>query len=179
MADSGNPVVGEVIHKTDMNGFVTGIISEQQGPPDLNVTRYYYQTASGDKYSFATSFGPTNPGGYDDSFVTKKALVASLSDKANLKENTYTELGSFVASSGAHTITEVDNYRWLVFSMSSVGMIGVIDRRLLRNVYNKSDNCFYITSDESWCALYMSSRNTVRIASTNQAAATMKVYGVR
>lgn len=179
MADSGKPVAGEVIHKTDMDGFVTGIISEQKDPTDLNVTRYYYQTASGNKYSFATSFGPTNPGGYDDSFVTKKALVAALDNKANLSANTYTELGSFVASSGAHTITEVDDYRWLVFSMSSVGMIGVIDRRLLRNVYNKSDNCFYITSDESWCALYMSSRNTVRIASTNQAAATMKVYGVR
>lgn len=179
MADSGKPVVGEVIHKADMGGFVTGIISEQKDPTDLNVTRYYYQTASGDKYSFATSFGPTNPGGYDDSFVTKKALVASLSNKADRSENTYTELGSFVASSGAHTITDVDGYRWLVFSMSSVGMMGVMDRHLFRNVYNKSDNCFYITSDESWCALYMSSRNTVRIVSTNQSAATMKVYGVR
>ena len=179
MADAGKPVAGEVIHKTDMDGFVTGIISERKDPPDMNVTRYYYQTASGNKYSFATSFGATNPGGYDDSFVTKEALVASLSNKANLKANTYTELGSFVASSGAHTITDVDDYRWLVFSMSSVGMIGVIDRHLLRNVYNKSDNCFYITSDESWCALYMSKRNTVRIASTNQAAATMTVYGVR
>lgn len=179
MADSGKPVAGEVIHKTDMDGFVTGIISEQEGPTDSNVTRYYYQTASGSKYSFATSFGATNPGGYDDSFVTKEALVASLSNKANLSANTYTELGSFVASSGAHTITDVDDYRWLVFSMSSVGMVGVIDRYLLRNVYNKSDNCFYITSDESWCAFYMSKRTKVNIASTNQAAATMKVYGVR
>lgn len=179
MAESGKPVAGEVIHKTDMDGFVTGIISEQKDPTDLNVTRYYYQTASGSKHSFATSFGATNPAGYDDSFVTKGALVALLDNKANLKANTYTELGSFTASSGAHTITDVDDYRWLVFSMSSVGMIGVMDRRLFRNVYNKSDNCFYITSDESWCAFYMSSRTTVRIASTNQSAATMKVYGVR
>ena len=179
MADSAKPVAGEVIHKTDMDGFVTGIISEKKNPTDLNVTRYYYQTASGSKYSFATSFGATNPGGYGDSFVTKEALVASLSNKADRSANTYTVLGSFAASSGAHTITDVDDYRWLVFSMSSVGMIGVIDRYLLRNVYNKSENCFYITSDESWCALYMSKRTTVRIASTNQAAATMTVYGVR
>ena len=179
MAESGKPVAGEVIHKTDMDGFVTGIISERKDPTDLNVTRYYYQTASGDKYSFATSFGATNPGGYDDSFVTKEALVHSLNNKANRSANTYTNLGSFVASSGAHTITEVDDYRWLVFSMSSVGMIGVMDRRLFRNVYNKSDNCFYITSDESWCAFYMSSRTTVRIVSTNKSTDTMTVYGVR
>lgn len=179
MAESGKPAAGEVIHKTDMDGFVTGIISEQKDPTDLNVTRYYYQTASGGKYSFATSFGATNPGGYDDSFVTKEALVASLSNKANLTANTYTNLGSFAASSGAHTVTEVDDYRWLVFSMSSVGMIGVMDRRLFRNVYNKSDNCFYITSDESWCAFYMSSRTTVRIVSTNKSNDTMTVYGVR
>ena len=179
MAESGKPVAGEVIHKTDMDGFVTGIISERKDPTDLNVTRYYYQTASGNKYSFATSFGATNPAGYDDSFVTKEALVNALDNKADRSTNTYTELGSFVASSGAHTVTNVDDYRWLVFSMAGVGMIGVIDRHLFRNVYNKSDNCFYITSDESWCALYMSKRTIVRIASTNQSAATMTVYGVR
>ena len=179
MAESGKPAAGEVIHKTAMHGFVTCIIFEKKDTTDLNVTRYYYQTASGGKYSFATSFGATNPAGYNDSFVTKEALVNALDNKVNRSANTYTELGSFVASSGAHTITEVDDYRWLVFSMSSVGMIGVMDRYLFRNVYNKSDNCFYITSDESWCALYMSSRTTVRIVSTNQSAATMKVYGVR
>ena len=179
MADSGKPVAGEVIHKTDMDGFVTGIISEQKDLDDNYVTRYYYQTASGNKYSFATSAGASSPAGYDDSFVTMEALTASLSNKANRNANTYTELGSFVASSGAHTVTNVHEYRWLVFSMSSVGMIGVIDRNLLRNVYNKSDNCFYITSDESWCALHMPSNTKVNITSTNQAAATMKVYGVR
>lgn len=178
MAESGKPVAGEVIHKTDMDGFVTGIISEQKDLDDNYVTRYYYQTASGNKYSFATSIGSSLMG-YDDSFVTTEALVQSLNNKANRKANTYTELGSFTASSGAHTVTNVFDYRWLVFSMSSVGMIGVIDRYLLREVYNKSDSCFYITSDESWCALYMPSNTKVNIVSTNQSAATMKVYGVR
>lgn len=179
MAESGKPAAGEVIHKTDMDGFVTGIVSEDKDLDDNYVKRYYYQTASGNKYSFATSIGASTPAGYDDSLVTKEALVNALDNKANRRVNTYTELGSFTASNGAHTITNVYDYRWLVFSMSSVGMIGVIDRNLLRNVYNKSDNCFYITSDESWCALYMSSNTKVNIASTNQSAATMKVYGVR
>ena len=179
MAESGKPVAGEVIHKTDMDGFVTGIISEDKDLDDNYVKRYYYQTASGSKHSFATSIGASSPAGYDDSFVTKEALVASLSDKANRSANTYTELGSFTASSGAHTVTNVHNYRWLVFSMSEVGMIGVIDRYLLREVYNTSNNCFYITSDESWCALYMPSNTKVNITSTNQSAKTMKVYGVR
>ncbi len=179
MAESGKPVAGEVIHKTDMDGFVTSIISEQKDLDDNYVTRYYYQTASGSKYSFATSIGASSPAGYDDSFVTKEALVYALDNKANRHANTYTELGSFPASSGAHTVTNVYDYRWLVFSMSSVGMVGVIDRYLLREVYNKSDNCFYITSDESWCALYMPSDTRVTIASTNQSTATMKVYGVR
>ena len=179
MADSGKPVAGEVIHKKDMDGFVTGIISEQKDLDDNYVTRYYYQTASGNKYSFATSAGASSPMGYDDSFVTVEALVNALNNKANRHANTYTELGSFTASSGAHTVTSVHEYRWLVFSMSSVGMVGVIDRNLLRGVYNKSDNCFYITSDESWCALCMPSNTKVNIVSTNKSTDTMKVYGVR
>ena len=178
MAESGKPAAGEVIHKTDMDGFVTGIISEQKDLDDNYVVRYYYQTASGDKYSFASS--TSEPGsGYDDSFVTQIALRRGLNTKADWKSNSYTELGSFVASNGAHTVTNVADYRWLVFSMASVGMIGVMDRYLLRKVYNVDTNCFYITSDESWCALYMPSNTKVRIVSTNQSAATMKVYGVR
>ena len=178
MADSGKPVAGEVIHKTDMDGFVTGIISEDKDLDDNNVKRYYYQTASGGKYSFATSIYEQS-NGYNDSLITKEALAVALNNKANRRANTYTELGSFTATSGAHTVTNVHEYRWLVFSMSSVGMVGVIDRNLLREVYNKSDNCFYIASDESWCALCMPSNTKVNIVSTNKAAATMKVYGVR
>ena len=127
-------------------------------------------------YTFETSLSASDN---TTKIPTSSAVVAKLNMKADLTANTYTELGSFVASSGAHTVTNVNGYRWLVFSMSSVGMIGVIDRHLLRSVYNVSENCFYITSDESWCALYMPSNTKVRIASTNQAAATMKVYGVR
>ena len=178
MAESGKPVAGEVIHKTDMDGFVTGIISEVTNDDDNYVTRYYYQTASGSKHSFATSVSQSGLG-YNDSFVTKEALEVALSNKANRKANRYTELGSFTASSGAHTVTNVLDYRWLVFSMSEVGMVGVIDRYLLREVYNTSNNCFYITSDESWCALYMPSNTKVTITSTNKSNNTMKVYGVR
>ena len=127
MAESGKPVAGEVIHKTDMDGFVTGIISEEKNLDDNYVTRYYYQTASGNKYSFASSTSQSGSG-YDDSFATLGALRVGLNTKADWKSNSHTELGSFVASSGAHTVTNVADYRWLVFSMASVGMVGVIDR---------------------------------------------------
>ena len=127
-------------------------------------------------YTFETSLSPSNN---TTKIPTSSAVVAELNKKAALTANAYTTLGSFTATNGAHTVTNVSGYRWLVFSMSSVGMIGVIDRYLLRNVYNVSENCFYITSDESWCALYMPSNTKVRIASTNQSTATMTVYGVR
>lgn len=90
MADSGKPVAGEVIHKTDMDNFVTGIISEGKDFDDNYVTRYYYQTASGSKYSFATSAGASTPMGYNDSFVTVEALVASLDNKADKNNSSQT-----------------------------------------------------------------------------------------
>ena len=127
-------------------------------------------------YTFETSLSPSDN---TTKIPTSSAVVAKLNMKADLTANTYTTLGSFTATNGAHTVTSVNKYRWLVFSMPDVGMIGVIDRNLLRKVYNVDTNCFYITSDESWCALYMPSNTRVTIASTNQAAKTMTVYGVR
>ena len=175
--------------KADITGNVTGSSGSCTGNAATatklgttsvgsSVTPIYLDggTPTSTGYTFETSLSPSNN---TTKIPTSSAVVAELNKKAALTANAYTTLGSFTATSGAHTVTSVNNYRWLVFSMSDVGMIGVIDRYLLRNVYNVSENCFYITSDESWCALYMPSNTRVNITSTNQSAKIMTVYGVR
>lgn len=100
--------------------------------------------------------------------------------------STWTLLGSFTASTGAHTITSVANYAFIGVRIGQ--MWGIFPKSYLRPHTNSegtsvatpvtSSATVSVFSEESWMSLYMTSNTSFRIKSNpNHATETCYVYG--
>ena len=73
--DSGKPVANEIIHKADMDGFVTKVDWLNDTVGNTTIRRYYYETASGDIYPFVSSIRSLSDG--EASFLVEKQAVTN------------------------------------------------------------------------------------------------------
>ena len=112
--DSGKPVANEIIHKADMDGFVTKVDWMNDTAGNTTIKRYYYETASGDTYPFVSSIKSLSDG--EKSFlVEKQAVTAGLANKVNTSDvlaleeiQASTDLTGKVAS--AKSARDIDSY---------------------------------------------------------------------
>lgn len=86
MTESGKPAANEIIHKADMDGFVTKVDwRDDDYGIDGTIRRYYYETASGDTHPFVSSISNMDYG-LDGHLIEKKALTTALVGKVNTSD---------------------------------------------------------------------------------------------
>lgn len=113
MADSGKPTVGEVIHKTDLDGCLTAVALNISGRIDDEVSYVLNNTTlSGNSSEVVFKSTQDLASGTDTSLVEKKAVVDALSKKieglVGIDTNNllYSQGSDYLSSTTGYTATQ-------------------------------------------------------------------------
>ena len=173
MADAEVPKIGDIIHKKDMNGFVTalnassGTWKDKDGNNQSKI-EWSTQTFGGNQSAQFTTIGslhePATAGtnGGDTALVQRKAVVDALDNV--LKNNT--ELLSDSFSGGTRTISNILNYRLIgiyVLGGSGQWLSGatcVTPWHLVNFCYDSSHR-LVLSTDTLYYAIYFPSATSV------------------
>lgn len=180
MADSGKPTVGDVIHKTDLDGCLTAVALNISGRIDDEVSYVLNNTTlSGNSSEVVFKSTQDLTSGTDTALVEKKAVVNGLD---NILKNNKVLLATQLTS-GTKTIDNMLNYKLIgiyIFNGTSQYLSGATCATPwhLINYCNDSGHRLVLSTDVFYYAIYFPSATSVAVHNYHVGSGTVPTVNI-